>query len=306
MSTVQTAVDEFNQTYADVDPTGALALFNEIDEEILTYLPWRKQQYDVPLVASQIEFEIPETIVKIWSCRLLQSSTNQIDLEETSVDALDLNPFVSDGPAWRNTAPSTPQKYFANADITSGTVGIWPTSKYSTLLVSGATNANPTVLTVTAHGLSTGDTVNIAGVLGNTAANNPNLVGSTWSITVLDANTFSIPVAGNGGYVSGGLVVATNSPKLTLDVTIRVPYALNDSLPLLPQIRWLYVNGMKMLYSSRRDLEKYPAWKKLYDADKATQVGIITERTARLKPKIQLVRQRPYGYVQGRRRNCAR
>jgi hypothetical protein len=64
--------------------------------------------------------------------------------------------------------------------------------------VTGATNANPIVVTSVAHGLKTGDSVVIAGVGGNTAAN------GTWTITKLTADTFSVPVAGNGSFTSGG------------------------------------------------------------------------------------------------------
>jgi hypothetical protein len=64
--------------------------------------------------------------------------------------------------------------------------------------ITGATNANPIVITSAAHGLSTGMRVNITGVLGNTAAN------GTFTITKLTADTFSVPTTGNGAYTSGG------------------------------------------------------------------------------------------------------
>lgn len=69
--------------------------------------------------------------------------------------------------------------------------------------ISGATNANPIVMTTPiAHGLATGTTVVISGVLGNTNAN------GTFSVTQLSTTTFSIPIAGNGSYTSGGFWVA--------------------------------------------------------------------------------------------------
>jgi hypothetical protein len=64
------------------------------------------------------------------------------------------------------------------------------------IAVTGATNANPVVVTSANHGLTTGYPVQIQGVGGNTAAN------GYWPCTVIDANTFSIPVAGNGTYTS--------------------------------------------------------------------------------------------------------
>lgn len=71
------------------------------------------------------------------------------------------------------------------------------------VVITAATNANPIVITATAHGLANNQVVIIAGALGNTAAN------GTFVATVSDANTFSIPVAGNGAYTSGGKIVGT-------------------------------------------------------------------------------------------------
>lgn len=68
--------------------------------------------------------------------------------------------------------------------------------------ITGATNASPIVITATAHGFTTGDRVAIGGVGGNTAAN------GNHTITVIDANTFSLDGStGNGAYTSGGWVV---------------------------------------------------------------------------------------------------
>lgn len=60
-----------------------------------------------------------------------------------------------------------------------------------------------TITTTTNHGLSTGQTVTISGVTGNTNAN------GTWTITVTGLNTFTIPATGNGTGSSGSVV--TNS-----------------------------------------------------------------------------------------------
>lgn len=65
--------------------------------------------------------------------------------------------------------------------------------------ITGATNATPIVVTATAHGLATGDSVVISGVLGNTGAN------GTFVITKVNANSFSLNGSvGNGAYTSGG------------------------------------------------------------------------------------------------------
>ena len=68
--------------------------------------------------------------------------------------------------------------------------------------VSGATNASPIVITTSAaHNLVTGNTVQIYGALGNTAAN------GKFVVTVTGPTTFSLNGStGNGAYTSGGTV----------------------------------------------------------------------------------------------------
>ena len=66
--------------------------------------------------------------------------------------------------------------------------------------ITGATSANPIVITAPAHGFSTGNQVQISGVQGNVSAN------GVFTITVVDANTFSLNGAGPtaAAYTSGG------------------------------------------------------------------------------------------------------
>jgi len=65
--------------------------------------------------------------------------------------------------------------------------------------ITGATNASPIQITIANHGLGTGETVVVASVGGNTAAN------GTWVITVTGVNTFTLNGStGNGAYTSGG------------------------------------------------------------------------------------------------------
>lgn len=74
--------------------------------------------------------------------------------------------------------------------------------------IAGSTNANPSVVNVTAHGYTTGDVVTIRGHTVNTTIN------GTWTITVVDANHFSVPVAGVGVGGATGHVVRLS---LTVD-----------------------------------------------------------------------------------------
>lgn len=64
------------------------------------------------------------------------------------------------------------------------------------ILISGATNATPIVITVAANsGLKTGDRIAIAGITGNTAAN------GVWTIEAASATTFRLlGSVGNGTY----------------------------------------------------------------------------------------------------------
>jgi hypothetical protein len=70
-----------------------------------------------------------------------------------------------------------------------------------TVAITGATSANPIVVTAPAHGFSAGNQVQISGAQGNASAN------GTFTITVVDANTFSLNGADGSAaaaYTSGG------------------------------------------------------------------------------------------------------
>lgn len=92
-----------------------------------------------------------------------------------------------------------------------------PTSNSGIYLITGfealsynvqtttGTGVNPiTVTTTVNHTLTTGQTVTIASVTGNTNAN------GIWTVTVTGANTFTINATGNANYISGG-TVTTNT-----------------------------------------------------------------------------------------------
>lgn len=83
-----------------------------------------------------------------------------------------------------------------------GNDGLYDIISAPTFTVNAATNASPIEVTTTAnHGLTTGDTITISGILGNTAAN------GTFEVTVTGATTFELDGStGSGSYVSGGTV----------------------------------------------------------------------------------------------------
>ena len=98
------------------------------------------------------------------------------------------------------------------------------TSKSKTIqsnaAVAGATNASPIVVaTASAHGLESGDIVQISGVGGNGNAN------GQWVTTVVDSTHFSLNnSAGSGSYTSGGTAVHAGyaTPGLLVDNTVFV------------------------------------------------------------------------------------
>lgn len=75
-------------------------------------------------------------------------------------------------------------------------------SGISNLAITAATNASPIVLTTSsAHGLSSGDTAIVSGVLGNSNAN------GTWTVTVVDSTHLSLNNSvGNSAYTGGGVL----------------------------------------------------------------------------------------------------
>lgn len=83
-------------------------------------------------------------------------------------------------------------------------------SWFNPINIVSSTNANPSVVTTTAHGLTTGDVVEILNHAVNTNAN------GTWPATVLSTTTFSIPQPGNGAGTATGTV-----QKMETDVNIN-------------------------------------------------------------------------------------
>ncbi|MHB9119827.1 MAG: hypothetical protein ACYC2R_16385 [Burkholderiales bacterium] len=99
--------------------------------------------------------------------------------------------------------------------------------------VKNASDADPIVITSPSHGLQTGDRVIIAGVSGNTNAN------GTFPASVIDANTFSIPVAGNGTF-TGSAGAWQQATETTPSNLIQVDVASDQNTVALA---WAAING---------------------------------------------------------------
>ena len=101
----------------------------------------------------------------------------------------------------------------ANGFTPFSTGGLWLPTQAT---ISGASKANPCVITAASHGFSTGDTVTISGVVGMVQLNT-----NRYIITRIDANSFSLSdLFGNpvdstaySTYTSGGIAnkISTNS-----------------------------------------------------------------------------------------------
>lgn len=82
--------------------------------------------------------------------------------------------------------------------------------------ITGASNASPIVITSAGHLLTTGTTVKITGVEGNTSANN------TWVITVIDNQSFRLDDShGTDDYTGGG--VWTSGVSTILYSSVPIP-----------------------------------------------------------------------------------
>ncbi len=113
----------------------------------------------------------------------------------------------------------------------------WQTG--TTKNITGATRANPVVITSNAHGFTTGNRVWISGVSGMTQLNN-----KVYTVTVVDANRFSIGVNGSGysNYSSGGTIRRCINTNCEVTVT-----ANNHGLANNDHVWITGVNGMTQI-----------------------------------------------------------
>lgn len=96
--------------------------------------------------------------------------------------------------------------------------------------ITGATNATPIVLTITANAWTNNDIISVSGVLGNTAAN------GRWKVSAQATNTVTLldPItgansAGNGAYTSGGYAINLTTMQFlsAIDAGARVATSSN-------------------------------------------------------------------------------
>jgi hypothetical protein len=102
-----------------------------------------------------------------------------------------------------------------------------------TASVTGASNANPAVITAASTaGLQNADVVLITGVTGNTAVN------GLWQISALTGTTFTLPIAGNGAYGGGGTITAAQ-----LDVSLAYNRMFANTQPGQDSSKFALIGG---------------------------------------------------------------
>lgn len=89
--------------------------------------------------------------------------------------------------------------------------------------ITSNTVANPTVITSTAHGLITGKTVVITG------SNSTPSINGTWQVTVVDANTFSVPVNVTVAGTAGAWTSSGNAASWSFNGHANIIYNIPDT-----------------------------------------------------------------------------
>jgi hypothetical protein len=104
--------------------------------------------------------------------------------------------------------------------------GVNATATVSTVAITGATQANPCVVTAVAHGRSNGDYVYIAGVVGMTQLNGniyevANVAADTFELVGIDSGAYT--AYSSGGFVYGGIVPQFEATTGSASLTVILP-----------------------------------------------------------------------------------
>lgn len=161
---------------------------------------------------------------------------------------VDMSPFPQTSADGRQRT----MKFLADLEVTNAaaTGVVLLKDVTSNAYINGAVITNvsntPSPITVTTsipNNFVNGQSVFISGVVGNTAAN------GVFTITVIDNQHFTIPVAGNGTYISGGIVAtqftsSTSSTELSLSIgSGNVPGVMRTDIIANYEVDIFIVNG---------------------------------------------------------------
>ena len=132
-------------------------------------------------------------------CTLVNKSNGSLGASEFNINVVDSNGVTKQITKLRNRTMQT--EGTANAKWARSSTGA---STVIEKVISGATQANPVVVTATAHGFSNGDKIAIRNVVGMTELN----IETAYTLANVATNTFELTgIDGSGftGYASGGV-----------------------------------------------------------------------------------------------------
>lgn len=288
MANFATILTAFQTTYPDCPDATATQLLNDIDEEILSVIPYRKTTLYVPFVNGQSKYDADETVIKIHDAALLNTDLTRTTLEQVGESQMDYKYA-----GWRGSPPATPQAFGTSSSLTSGQYFVWPAPSWTNLIISGVTNASPPVVTTTlAHGISSGTRVSVENTGVTTLSGSFYFKSlSTFTGSLYTDSALTVPVGAPGSTPSVGNIGTTVNQLLVLDVTQRVALTSASSQPLAPQLRRLYADGMRWLWSLQKHWDNAPQIEQQFRKDLAEAQQMFEGRTEDVLPEIKTFRQ---------------
>jgi hypothetical protein len=169
---------------------GCLLLDNGQVNYYLKPTDWTEKADGSPSNLTGAEGQVMVEVPRFWVKNTSTGTLWRPEISATPLAGYDVHPaFIKDG-------VEVPYRYISAYDA----------SVQKTQAITGATAANPVVITSNNHGLQTGDTCRITGVVGMVEIND-----RTFTVTRVDANTFSLDGedgTGHTAYSSGGTFAA--------------------------------------------------------------------------------------------------
>lgn len=283
--TYAVVLNAFLNTYTDCDATTAAQLLNDIDEEILSVIPYRKSTVAVGLTSGVRNYTADESVIKIWDASLQRGDGTREPLTQVSESELDYK-----SPGWRgNPSTSNPCVFGTTENMTTGQYFVTPPPNYTNIQIASITNASPPVVTTTTvHGLSTAQRIVLAGATGTTLTG-PGYVklAGTSAFSLWQDPGLTIPFAASGTGTAG--VIGTQlQPLLLLEVTQRLTgLTSTTAMPLTPTLRRLYADGMRWLWALQKHLDTAAAYGEQFEKDLALSLDMNSRRAANTPIQIR-------------------
>lgn len=294
MATYANIVTAFQTTFPDCDTATANILLNDVDEEILGVIPYRKSVVYQGFTNNVGSYDADETIIKVFAASLVNPDGTLQELWQSSTTNED---FLNTG--WRGLQSSTqPFNFLCDQSMTAGQFRVVPPPNYSTLIVSATTNASPPqITTTTAHGFSSN-----AGVATQVEIQNTTLAGlsgsfyakyvSPTAFTLYTDSALTIPVGAPGSTASAGLVGTRANQFLRLDCCQRLASLTSSSaMSLTPTIRRLYASGMRWAWALYKHWDMQAELRAQFENDLGIAQQMFEKRAANVNPALKTFRQ---------------